>query len=115
MPHIDDIAEAARTLARERGLANQHSTRSCAIIVQEERRFRWVANSTYGLAEWGVGHSNPEYKTGRRMGIHDEIMFLLEQNQTNTFSATGNSPATGCAAGRIGPSHPYNAVGQASG
>ena len=77
--HINDIAEAARALAKERGLDIQRSARGCARIVQEERRFRWVANSTYGLAEWGVGYSNPESKTGRRRNIVDEIMFLLEQ------------------------------------
>ena len=84
--HTDDIAAAVRALATERGLDIEPSTSACARIAQEERWFRWVTQSTYGLAEWGVGHSNPEAKTGRRTGVRDEILFLLDQHQTIALS-----------------------------
>ena len=83
--HLEAITEAARNLVRERALDIKYSARTFSNIISQDSRFRWVANSTYGLAKWNVGYSRPENKDGRRIGIKDEIMFLLEQNQTIAF------------------------------
>ena len=38
-----------------------------------------MGQSLYGLANWDVGHSNPDKKQGLRLSIADEIIYLLEQ------------------------------------
>ena len=77
--HVRDLREAAQRLAQREGtnLLIPHST--CSNIAIEDPRFRWVAKSTYGLAEWDVGHSRPDLKAGRKIGVSDEILHLLEQ------------------------------------
>ena len=85
MPHIQRIVEAARNLAQAQELEITYTTETYRGIENNDDRFRWVANSTYRLAEWNVGHSRPQDKARRRIDISDEILFLLEQNPTIAF------------------------------
>lgn len=75
---IPELERRTEELSRREGVAIQHHDRSCAAIAMEDERFRWVARGTYGLAEWNVGHSRPDLKTGRKLSIRDELVHLME-------------------------------------
>lgn len=77
--HVRDLHEAAQRLTQHEGTNHQISHSPCSNIAIEDPRFRWVDKSTYGLAEWNVGHSRPDLKAGRKIGVNDEIIYLLEQ------------------------------------
>ena len=77
--HLGDLHEAAQRLAKHEGANSQISHQTCSNIAIKAPRFRWVARSTYGLAEWNVGHSRPDLNAGRKIGVGDEILYLLEQ------------------------------------
>ena len=75
---ITELRDAAQELARQEGSEDTYKTQRCANIATTDDRFRWVGSSKYGLAEWGVGHSNPNIKAGSRRGVADEIIHLLQ-------------------------------------
>ena len=75
---VAELRDAAQELARQEGSERIYRTQGCAIIASADDRFRWVGNSTYGLAEWDVGHSEPYIKPGRRLRVADEITHLLQ-------------------------------------
>ena len=60
---VEQIAEWASQLAAPQKIKPFRKERCRAILVADPR-FRWVGNSTYGLADWNVGHSDPSYKQG---------------------------------------------------
>lgn len=75
---ITELRDAAQELARQEGSERIYRTQRCANIAATDDRFRWVGSGTYGLTEWGVGHSEPNIKAGRRRGVADEIIHLLQ-------------------------------------
>ena len=73
--HASQLAQAHGAYGADHNL-NENSIRN---ILIEKERFTWVGQSTYGLASWDVGHSNPDKKQGLRLSIADEIIYLLQQ------------------------------------
>ncbi len=83
---IGELRDAAQELARQEGSEEIYKTQRCANIATTDDRFRWVGSSKYGLAEWGVGHSNPNIKASSRRGVADEIIYLLQTSPSIHFT-----------------------------
>ena len=83
---IRELRDAAQEMARQEGSEEIYKTQRCANIATTDDRFRWVGSSKYGLAEWGVGHSAPNVKAGRRRGVADEIIHLLQTSPSIHFT-----------------------------
>ena len=83
---IRELRDAAQELARQEGSERIYRTQTCANIATTDDRFRWVGSATYGLAEWDVGHSSPNIKAGRRRGVADEIIHLLQTRPSIHFT-----------------------------
>ena len=83
---IRELRDAAQEMARQEGSKGIYRTQRCANIATTDDRFRWVGNSIYGLAEWDVGHSTPNIKAGRRRGVADEIIHLLQTRPSIHFT-----------------------------
>ena len=73
--HASQLAEADRAHGGDHHF-NKNTVRN---ILMDKGKFSWVGQSMYGLANWDVGHSNPDKKQGIRLSIADEIIYLLEQ------------------------------------
>ena len=73
------IVADANQIARENGLDSNYQERTSHTIIMKDDIFKWVGNSTYGLADWEVGHTDPSKKKGRRLQVSDEIIHLLEK------------------------------------
>ena len=83
---IRELRDAAQKLARQEGSKRIYRTQTCANIATTDDRFRWVGSATYGLTEWDVGHSSPNIKAGRRRGVADEIIHLLQTRASIHFT-----------------------------
>ena len=83
---IIELTEAAQEIAKQEGSEDIYTAQRCANVAATDDRFRWVGSSTYGLAEWNVGHSTPNIKAGRRRGVGDEIIHLLQTRHSIEFT-----------------------------
>ena len=76
---LSNIVADANRIAMENGLESNCPERSAQLIMIKDDQFRWVGQSTYGLTDWGVGHTDPSQKRGRRLQVSDEVIHLLQQ------------------------------------
>ena len=77
--NLQAIVADANQIAMENGLESKCQERTAHYIMINEDQFRWVGQSTYGLTDWGVGHTDPSQKQGRRLQVSDEVIHLLKQ------------------------------------
>ena len=82
---VPDITSRAQEIAQQQSSELRYADNICRDIMSKDPRFRWVGKSIYGLAQWDVGHSRPEAKAGRRIGVSDEIVFILENVSSMSF------------------------------
>ena len=74
---IGELAEAATAQARADGLFRRYSFQQARNALSGNRRFKWTGRSTYGLAEWDVGHTDPARDGHSRHGLAGEILHRL--------------------------------------
>lgn len=84
---IAEITSRSAARARNRGEREVYSPARCSAIALSDDRFRWVGVATFGLAEWNVGHSDPNLRSSRRIGVISEIDHLLHKRDTIPFPA----------------------------
>ena len=76
---LSTIVADANRIAMENGLESNYQERTAHHIMIKDDQFRWVGQSTYGLTDWRVGHTDPSQKRGRRLQVSDEVIHLLQQ------------------------------------
>ena len=76
---LHTIVANANRIARENGLQGNYQERTSQCVMIKKDQFRWVGQSTYGLTDWDVGHTDPSQKQGYRLQVSDEIIYLLRQ------------------------------------
>ena len=79
---ISEITARANTIAKHEGKNATYRPRTVAAIVGSDDQYRWVGQSTYGLAEWDIGHSGQSRLPTKRTSVATEIVHLLRQSPT---------------------------------
>ena len=77
---ISEITERANSIAEREGFTHNYNPRRIAAILGSNDQYRWVANATYGLATWDIGHSGETRLNARRTNLAAEIVYLLGQS-----------------------------------
>ena len=75
---IGELAEAATALAQADGQPCRYSFQQARHALPSSRRFKWTSRSTYGLAEWDVGHTDPARDRHSRPSLAGEVLHRLE-------------------------------------
>ena len=75
---IGELAEAATAEAEIDGHFRQYSFQQARNALPSSRRFKWTSRSTYGLAEWDVGHTDPARGEHSRPSLAGEILHVLD-------------------------------------
>ena len=74
---IGELAAAATAQVCADGLFRRYSFQQARNALSGNRRFKWTGRSTYGLAEWDVGHTDPARDGHARHGLAGEILHRL--------------------------------------
>ena len=77
---VPEITARANSIAQREGHTAHYRPRRIAAVLGSSDQYRWVGHSTYGLAQWDVGHSGEPRLQTRRTSISAEIVHLLQQS-----------------------------------